>query len=237
MHWSLSTNWADNSRCLGLGSLNAVKFSLLLSSFTPLINVFGASWHLSGSLQASFLLAGASQSWLLIGWLWAPAQTRPRLLHHLPHCGHDTDNLAEWEKWRADIKWKSERDLQHSYRMILLPLLSVSDCTSAWPYFDHTQRKKSLSCSVLRLPPCVINQSSIVNYHYLETLTIRSHAAVLININQSQPPRVFFSLNMCNVLLARSRVPRLPIRGVEIMEINHPKCCDVMSLLVALSDT
>ena len=69
---------------------------------------------------------------------------------------------------------------------IYVSVLSMSNCTSDWSYFDHTQRKKSLSCSVLRLPPCAINQSSIVNYHYLETLTIRSHAAVLININQSQ---------------------------------------------------
>ena len=42
---------------------------------------------------------------------------------------------------------------------------------------------------------------------------------------------------MCIMYFLPSPESPLPIRGVKIMEINQSKCCDVMSLLVALSDT
>ena len=157
-------------------------------------------------------LVRAAQSCLLIGWHWAPAQMRPLLLHHLPHCGHDTDKLAS-DKTGASCKMKIRTRIttpSSDHSPVLR--LSMSNCTSAWPYFDHTERKKSLRRSVLWLPPCVINQSSIVNYHYVETLTIRSHAAVLININQSQPPRVFplCSVRACVMLMYFLPSPESP---------------------------
>ena len=180
-----------------------------------------------GTCQApspAFWLVSSSQSWPLIGWLWAPAQLRPLLLDHLPHCGHDTDKLGEWEKWRA-VKCKSERDLKHSHR-INLPCSGCDQSHIRLTIFWSHERKKSLSCSVLWSPPCVINQSSIVNYHYLETLTIRSHAAVLININQSQPPRVFplnlLTEHVYNVLLTKSRVPSSQLEEFRLWKLISP---------------
>ena len=119
---------------------------MLLSSLTPRINVFGASCHLSGSLHTSFWLVTASQSWLLIGWLWAPAHKRPRLLHHLPHCGHDTDNLSHWEKWRAATKWKSETRLTTtlwcgSPLCALLAEENVLAVCVGWEKYAHIREK------------------------------------------------------------------------------------------------
>lgn len=184
-----------------------------LLSLSPRINVFCISGHLSGSL--SFLASDWSQSPSPGFWL---ADTGHLLRWGL--CSSTTCLIVDMTQinWRVrklagccKMKIRTRITTPSWFHSPLLRL-SVSNCTSAWPYFDHTERKKSLRRSVLWLPPCVINQSSIVNYHYLETLTIRSHAAVLININQSQPPRVFplRSVRACVMLMYFLPSPESP---------------------------
>lgn len=153
MHWSSlspqSTDWADISRCLGLGSLNAVKFSLL-SSLSPRINVFCISGHLSGSL--SFLASDWSEPpspgfWLAdTGHLlrWGLCSSTTCLIVDMTQINWPVTKLA-----RA-VKWKSERESQHPHRIILPS--SVCPCRIAHPH-DHTlitqrgrNRSDVLSC-------------------------------------------------------------------------------------------